>query len=97
MVPAVLLVANCYLFWVLTHGRGLRIRGIWTAGDGSRARPDVAVGVVALFLVPPAALFAADMVAGFREGRPPLDDDTWGIDHWPTQAALALAVAAIWS
>jgi hypothetical protein len=35
------------------------------------------------------------MVTGFREGRPPLDDDTWGIDHWPTQGALALTAAGV--
>ena len=53
------------------------------------------VAVVALAIVAPAAMFGVDMVKGYREGRPPRDDDTWGVDHWPTQAALGLAVAAV--
>ena len=47
-----------------------------------------------MLLLPPAMVFAVDMIAGYRTGRPPTDDDTWGLDHWPTQAALALAVVA---
>jgi hypothetical protein len=68
---------------------------VWLPADWYRTRLDPVVGVVAVVLVPPAVLFAVDMVAGYREGRPPLDDDTWWIDHWPTQAALALAVAGV--
>jgi hypothetical protein len=56
---------------------------------------DPVVGAGAATLVPPAALFAVDMVNGYRERRPPLDDDTWGMDHWPMQAALALAAAGV--
>lgn len=89
LVPAVLLSLNCFALVALTgrgreHSRGALV-----------PRLDPAVGVVAVALVPPALLFAGDMVLGYREGRPPLDDDTWGIDHWPTQAALALAVAVL--
>jgi hypothetical protein len=89
LVPAALLASNCYVVAALAHGRPR-----WP--DGWR-RPslDPVVGVLAVVLVPPAVLFAADMVMGYRDGRPPLDDDTWGIDHWPTQAALALAAAAV--
>jgi hypothetical protein len=89
LFPATLLAANCYVVAVVARHRVLR------PARWSRPRLDRVVGVPAVTLVPPAALFAVDMVTGFREGRPPLDDDTWGIDHWPTQAAAALTVAAV--
>ena len=89
LVPAILLASNCYAFVALARER------VWLPAGRNRPRLDPLVGVVAVTLVPPAVLFAVDMVRGFRDGRPPLDDDTWGIDHWPTQAALSLAVAAV--
>jgi hypothetical protein len=88
LVPAVALAVTCGAFLALLPHRGRLPR--WP-----RPRLDPVVGAVALLLVGPAVLFAADMVMGFRDGRPPLDDDTWNIDHWPTQAALALCVAAV--
>ncbi|QIK76645.1 hypothetical protein [Nocardioides piscis] len=88
LAPAVLLALSCWAVVALAHGRPRHL-----VVRRSR-RPDPWVGVLAVGSVPPAVLFAVDMVAGFRQRRPPLDDDTWGIDHWPTQAAMALAVAA---
>jgi hypothetical protein len=87
--PALLLFANGCVFWFRTA------KATSPPGSLLRLRFDPAVGVAAVVLVPPAVLFATDMVNGYRQGRPPLDDDTWGIDHWPMQAALALAAAAI--
>lgn len=88
LAPAALLLLSCYALARLARHR-----------VGSPAvrlpRVDPVVAAVAVVLLLPALPFAADMVDGYREGRPPLDDDTWGIDHWPTQAALALAVAAV--
>jgi len=89
LVPAMLLAVNCYAFLALAGDRA------WLPAGWYRLRLDPVVGVVAVALVPPAVLFVVDMVTGYREGRPPLDDDTWGIDHWPTQAALGLTVAAV--
>ena len=89
LVPAMLLASNCYAF-VAVASEPVRLPAGWY-----RPKLDPTVGVVAVTLVPPAVLFAVNMVTGFWEGRPPLDDDTYGIDHWPTQAALALAVAAV--
>ncbi|MGY2701816.1 MULTISPECIES: hypothetical protein [unclassified Nocardioides] len=85
LVPAVLLVGNAYAVLRLA---GLRL----PAGP---VRLDPALTVLTAVLLVPAAVFAVDMVDGYRSGRPPTDDDTWGIDHWPTQAALALAVVLV--
>jgi hypothetical protein len=89
LVPAILLAANGYA--VLALGRG----PVALPEDWYQPRLDVFVGLTAASLVAPAVLFAVDMVRGYRDGRPPLDDDTAGIDHWPTQGALGLAVAAV--
>ena len=89
LAPALLLALNCWAFRVLArHHERLR-----TAWHGLKFDP--VVGALAVVVVPPALLFAVDMVNGYREGRPPLDDDSWGIDHWPMQAAFALGVAAV--
>ena len=59
-------------------------------------RPDSrrrwAMLLIALASLPAAALLAWDTIAGAREGRPPQDDITWGLNHWPMQAALTLAL-----
>jgi hypothetical protein len=89
LVPGSLLALNCYACWALA-----RAEARWPS-DWYRLGMDPVVGVVALALVPPAVMYAVDMVMGYREGRAPRDDDTWGIDHWPTQAALGLATAAV--
>jgi hypothetical protein len=60
-----------------------------------RRTPLTSLLVVALLAVPPAVVLAADLVLGFRQGRAPTDDDTWSIDHWPMQAALALTLPAV--
>ena len=89
LVPAAVLVLNAYALSRLARGP-LRL------GRGWYRRPvDPALAVLAIAVLPPAFVFAFDMVVGFRTGRPPTDDDTWGLDHWPTQAALALAVVAV--
>jgi hypothetical protein len=89
LLPALLLAVNCGLLAVLSSTRGAtwRRRG--------RPRLDPVVGVVSVLLIPPAVAFSVDMVHGYREGRPPLDSISWGVDHWPTQGTLALAVAAV--
>jgi hypothetical protein len=87
LVPAGLLLLNAALLSRL--GRGyVRPRHGW-----SLPRVDPFVLVVAVPLVVAGVLFAVDMVIGYRTGRPPTDDDTWGLDHWPMQAALALTLA----
>jgi len=48
--------------------------------------------LIALASLPAAALLAWDTIAGAREGRPPQDDITWGLNHWPMQAALTLTL-----
>lgn len=87
LVPALLLALNGYAY--------VAGRSVTSFAGGPRATLDPVVGALAILAVPPSLWFAVDMVIGFREGRPPLDDDTWGIDHWPMQAALALALAAV--
>lgn len=89
LAPALLLASNSYVFLLLDNHRTRLPAHLY------RPRLDPVVGAVAVTLVPPAVLFAVDMVNGYREGRPPLDDDTLGIDHWPMQAAVALAAAAV--
>ena len=64
-------------------------RGLVSPETGSGGR------LVAVASVLPAVMFAVDMVMGYREGRPPRGDNTYYIDHWPTQAAMALTVAAV--
>lgn len=88
LVPAMLLASNGYAVWVLTRGQVT-----WPVG-WHRLRMDPPVGVAAATLVLPAVVFAVDMVRAYQQGLPPLDD-TSGIDHWPTQGALALAIAAV--
>jgi hypothetical protein len=51
--------------------------------------------IVACLAIPFSVVVAADLVLGFWQLRPPTDDDTRGIDHWPTQAALAIALPAV--
>lgn len=58
----------------------------------SPRRPVLLVGCLAVL---PAVVLAADLVLGYWQRRPPTDDDTWWIDHWPMQAALALAIPAV--
>ncbi|WP_374969004.1 hypothetical protein [Terrabacter sp. BE26] len=62
-------------------------------------RPDSrrrwAMLLIAVTSLPPAALLGWDTISGAREGRPPQDDITWGLDHWPMQAGLALALPLV--
>jgi hypothetical protein len=51
--------------------------------------------IVACVAIPPSILAALDLVVGFWQLRQPTDDDTWSIDHWPMQAALALSLPAV--
>jgi hypothetical protein len=51
--------------------------------------------IVACIAIPPSILAALDLVVRFWQLRPPTDDDTWSIDHWPMQGALALALPAV--
>lgn len=57
--------------------------------------PHLPLIAVACAAIVPFAVIAIDLVMGFWELRPPTHDDTWGIDHWPMQAALALALPAV--
>ena len=41
------------------------------------------------------AWLATTLLVDFWQRRPPVDDITLGLDHWPMQAALALALPAI--
>jgi hypothetical protein len=89
LAPGVLLLLSSSVHGLLVHRRPR-----WSLAS-ARPRLDPVVGGIALALVPAAAVFASEMVAAYRHGRPPRDDDTWGIDHWPTQAALGLAIAGV--
>ena len=89
LVPAGLLVLDAALITLLVRGQ-VRPRRGWR-----RPTFDPVVAALGAVLAVPAVVYAVDMVAGYRDGRPPTDDDTWGIDHWPMQAALALAVIAV--
>jgi hypothetical protein len=89
LIPAALLLLNAAVLSRLGRGdvllrndRRLASFDLFMLGV---VAPQVAVGVV----------YAVDMVIGFRTGRPPTDDDTWGLDHWPMQAALALTLALV--
>lgn len=89
LAPAIALVLNAFGFRSLARGR-LALGRAW-----KQPHVDPRLAVLAALLTPPAVIFALDMVAGYREGRPPRDDDTWGIDHWPTQAAFSLAIVLV--
>ncbi len=89
LVPAVLLVLDAALINLVVRGQ------VWPGRGWRRPPLDPVVAALGAVLAAPAVVYAVDMVAGYREGRPPTDDDTWGIDHWPMQAALALAVLAV--
>ncbi len=61
------------------------------------ARDDIgaqALLVLALVAAVPAIRYARDMIEAARTQRPPVDI-TNGLDHWPTQAALGVAVIAV--
>ena len=51
-------------------------------------------GGLALAAAPLWLLYAGTSAAGHREGRRPIDV-TWALDHWPIQAALALAIVMV--
>ena len=89
LVPAGLLVLNAAVLSDL--GRGyVRPRHGWRL-----PRVDPVVLMVVAPLVPVGVVYAVDMVIGYLTGRPPTNDDTWGLDHWPMQAALALTLALV--
>jgi len=89
LVPAALLVLNVL-------GISRLVRGPLRPAQGWYRPPlDPVLAVLAALLAAPAVVFAAQMVAGYRTGRAPTNEDTWDVDHWPTQAAMALAVVAV--
>lgn len=89
LVPAGLLLLNAA--WLSRLGRGyVRPRHGWPL---PQVDPFVLVAAAPLLLA--GVLYAVDMVIGYRTGRLPTDDDTWGLDHWPMQAALALTIALV--
>ena len=85
LLPALALGLDAAVLAYLTR-RTVRVQKGW--------RPHPAVAVAAVVLLPGSLAYAADMVVGFRQGRAPTDDITWGLDHWPMQAAFAIAAAA---
>lgn len=89
LVPAALLVGNAYGFSYIVGGPSRVPTGWYRSGL------DPLVALLAVVALVPAGAFAVDMLAGYWEGRPPTDDETFMIDHWPTQAALSLAVPVI--
>ncbi|WP_404380518.1 hypothetical protein LL946_10840 [Knoellia locipacati] len=92
LLPAAGLLLTSFVLALLSGhtGIGLRPRAAMTAvGSGALNRVTLLLTVAASI---PLTLYAADMVAGRREGRPPTDDITIGLDHWPMQAALAVAI-----
>jgi hypothetical protein len=89
VAPAVALAANVVGLRALTRESAPLVPP-WR-----RPSLDAPVAALGAILLVPALLFGVDMILGFREGRPPTDDDTWGVDHWPTQAALAFSLVAV--
>lgn len=83
--PAVALLA------LVTAHRSLAPGG---AGAGRPARSVPALAVLAGVSAVGVAPYALDLVRAAREPRFPVDI-TLGLDHWPVQAALALAVPAV--
>ena len=64
----------------------------WNRVVRAGVREDWSNLLLTLAAAVPLIWFAAEMVASTREGRPPIDDITAGLDHWPMQAALALTI-----
>lgn len=64
------------------------------AASVRRHRPPPAAAVLVLVAVVPALAYAVDCVRAAREGRLPVDV-TQELDHWPAQAAFALALLAL--
>jgi hypothetical protein len=64
--------------------------------DSTPFAPHWPVLVVATAAVPVAVAVAADLIAGYWQRRPPTDDDTIGLDHWPTQAAWRSPYLGSW-
>jgi hypothetical protein len=89
LVPAGLLLLNAAFAADLGRGYVRRRQGWRLQGF------DPFVAVVVAPLVVAGVVYAVDMVIGYYAGRPPTDDDTWGLDHWPMQAALALTLVFV--
>jgi hypothetical protein len=64
----------------------------WRRPVGAAAGMDASSLLLTLAGAVPLIWFAAEMVASSRDGRPPTDDITAGLNHWPMQAALALTI-----
>jgi hypothetical protein len=84
---AALLLTSAVLVW-LSGGRWQRAALTSVRSASVHRGTLILAGAAAI----PLAVYAADLVAGRREGRPPTDDITLGLDHWPMQAALAVAI-----
>ncbi|WP_067177281.1 hypothetical protein [Microtetraspora niveoalba] len=63
----------------------------WGAVPAPRSRLPLALAAAAAL---PWILYAADMIRAAEEGREPMEI-TMGLDHWPIQAALGIALVAL--
>ena len=87
LLPAGLLLLNAA--FVADLGRGhVGPRQGWRL-----PRVDPFMVVVVTPLAGASVAYAVDVVIGYYTRRTPTNDDAWGLDHWPMQAALALTLA----
>lgn len=89
-------------WWQLVPAGGIGLTCVALAALAGSAPPrpsvprlDPAVATVAAVLAVPAVWAAAAVCLGFRQDTLGVSDNTWNLDHWPTQAALALAVPGV--
>jgi len=64
-----------------------------TRASAQAARTPWAPGLLVVLAAGPACAYA--WAAARTTGSGTLTDDTWGLDHWPVQAAFPLAVAGV--
>lgn len=88
LIPAIALVLNAAFAADLSRGY------VKPPAGWSRPTYDVPLAFMAVVAAPGCLLYAVDMVQALHERRPPVSI-TMGLDHWPMQAALAVAVVLI--
>jgi hypothetical protein len=89
LFPAVFLLVSAAFMADLSRGY-VRPPGGWRW-----PRFDPPIALTMLVMAPPAVAYAVDMIAAHYTKRAPRDSQTWGIDHWPMQAALPLSVVVV--
>jgi hypothetical protein len=93
LFPAAGLLLSAAVVSVLAGPRRWEIRPR-SRDEGAGLTPHWPLLALAVLTLPLGAFTAGELVMSFRDQRQPIDQ-TWGIDHWPMQAALALAIPAV--